>query len=197
MNLDKQHLAANLRNAYAGIFWDNSDIFSPTVPRLISAPLLWLPLLWNNIFPCCGYYYSIIVDNSDVFSPTVPRLHVTKGLEEVVLHVSDVPAEQHFELWMYLNQTRGHKGIMDTSMSLVSEGPPQYLPITSPFNFFSSPYLTPPSFCILMYYTGYSFILKKQEDFTFHFYVFNGSYLDITNRVWHLIHAYVVAHGLL
>lgn len=81
-----------------------------TRPQYQSMP----ELNYTHFGPSC----SLNKPNNNIRLCQVPRLHVTKGLEEVVLHVSDVPAEQHFELWMYLNQTRGHKGIMDTSMSL-------------------------------------------------------------------------------
>ncbi|XP_060095333.1 interleukin-17 receptor C [Heteronotia binoei] len=41
----------------------------------------------------------------------VPRLEVFSGAEEAVLQVWDFPAQQHFHLWLYLNQTDGRKGM--------------------------------------------------------------------------------------
>ncbi|XP_053160040.1 interleukin-17 receptor C isoform X2 [Hemicordylus capensis] len=43
----------------------------------------------------------------------VPRLEIFVKPEEVVLQVLDFPVGQHFDLWLYLNQTREPKGLGD------------------------------------------------------------------------------------
>ncbi|XP_077180980.1 interleukin-17 receptor C [Paroedura picta] len=52
----------------------------------------------------------------------VPRLEVFTGAEEAVLQVWDFPARQHFHLWLYLNQTREHKGLEDPPKLLTGPG---------------------------------------------------------------------------
>ncbi|XP_066469099.1 interleukin-17 receptor C [Tiliqua scincoides] len=95
-----------------------------TSPRYQSMP----ELNYTHYGPSCSWSEA----KDAILLCQVPRLKITKGLEEVVLHVLDVPLGQHLELWLYRNQTRGHKGIMDKSKALI--GPENVsIPISNVF----------------------------------------------------------------